>query len=350
MAVITLNITKEDRILIIAPHPDDECIGAGGILSAYPEICDVVLLTDGRQGQKNVSPDVEKEVRAREFENEMKYAKVHSYKMLEYEDGTMMQHLDCLKELDLSVYTKIFVPWGNDNHPDHTAGYLCAMQRIREQRLTKVEVYQYEVHVPFHDVTHMLDITAYIENKIRLIRFHESQIAASDFDKRAKALGKYRACQCNASDKYWETYVQVDIGCDSFNLQISNREKDLQKYIQFYRVLIRWIKSIQEGYSIVDYLNKKGITCVAIYGYSDLGKLLHKELMRSNIRVEAILDKRDIGDAMDGIPVMSPLKYHMKADAILVTAIFYFDEIKQELQNMGFLNVISLEKILEDLI
>ena len=52
MATLPIVIDSEDKIAIIAPHPDDECIGVGGILSLYPELCDVFVLTDGRYGGK----------------------------------------------------------------------------------------------------------------------------------------------------------------------------------------------------------------------------------------------------------------------------------------------------------
>ena len=49
--MIPIKIASEDKILIIAPRPDDECIGGGGIIAAYPNQCDVLLLTDGAYGQ-----------------------------------------------------------------------------------------------------------------------------------------------------------------------------------------------------------------------------------------------------------------------------------------------------------
>lgn len=62
-----LSINNNDKILILAPHPDDECIGAGGILALFPELCNVIVLTDGRQGQGMISPEIEKEIRKKSF-------------------------------------------------------------------------------------------------------------------------------------------------------------------------------------------------------------------------------------------------------------------------------------------
>ncbi|MDR7813500.1 PIG-L deacetylase family protein [Lacrimispora sp.] len=349
MTVIPINITQEDRILIIAPHPDDECIGAGGLLSLYPELCDVIVLTDGRQGQKDVVPEKVKEKRRQEFEQEMKYIRVHSYKMLGYEDGALFQQMDCLCDIDFSVYTKIFIPWGDDNHPDHTAGYLFSMERIRQQHITEAEIYQYEVHVPFHDTSHMLDITSVIEKKIKLIRFHRTQLSALAYDSIAKALGKYRACQCNLPEKYLETYLKADAIHNSMGEEVVAREMTLQKYMQFYRVLIRWLSAKQEGNEIVSYLKSRGLINVAIYGYSDMGKLLYNELLQSSIAVTSILDKRDIQCSTPNLKIQLPSDGNMKVDAVLVTAVYYYDEIKLELMKMGYKNILSLQKIVEEL-
>lgn len=349
MAVVPINIAQTDKIIIIAPHPDDECIGTGGLLSLYPELCDVIVVTDGRQGQKDTAPEEVKEIRRQEFENAMKYVGIHTYRMLGYEDGTLLQYTDCLKDIDFSGYTKIFIPWGDDNHPDHTAAYLAAIEQMKQQHIANAEVYQYEVHVPFHDVTHMLDITSGIDNKLKLIQFHKSQVSSVDYDQIAKALAKYRACQCNYPKKYFEVYLQTDVAHDLLGQEIAIREKTLQKYIQFYRVMLRWLNAVQEGVSIEGYLKVRGIKKVAIYGYADMGKLLCNELRKSDIKVNAILDKRDVPSLIPDLRIQKPSEGDKTVDAVLVTAVYYFDEIRAELEKMGYRNVISLQKIVEEL-
>ena len=43
-------IQSTDKILVVAPHPDDETIGLGGLLLLYGEQIDVLVLTDGSKG------------------------------------------------------------------------------------------------------------------------------------------------------------------------------------------------------------------------------------------------------------------------------------------------------------
>lgn len=341
-----LNIKEDDRLLIIAPHPDDECIGPGGILTLYPHLCKVIVLTDGRQGQGDVAPELEKEIRKREFVNEMQEAGISDYEMLDYEDGSLMQHTDCLDKVDLTSCSKIFVTGIHDNHPDHTAAYVSVQQALKKQAVTDVEIYLYEVHTPLQEATHILDITEVIQKKLNLIRYHHSQTTSLPYDKMAKSLAEYRALQNRAKDSYYEAYACVN-PTDELDNSVVELEKKLQKSVLFYWVFTRWMDLKIRGYSIADILNKLEIHNIAVYGYAELGQLLCRELIDTKIHISYLLDKRVKETGIENLSVYVPQRGLSEVDAVVVTAVYYFDEIEKELSQMGYQNIISFRNLLE---
>lgn len=341
-----LSVKEKDRLLIVAPHPDDECIGPGGVLALYPHLCKVIVLTDGRQGQRDVPPILEKEIRKQEFIKEMQELGISDYEMLDYEDGSMFQHTDCLENIDLTPYTKIFVTGMHDNHPDHTAACVSVSRALKKQGITGVELYQYEIHAPLQEVTHMLDITGTIEKKLGLIRCHQSQLAGLPYDQMAKSLARYRALQNRMKDSYIETYAYMnpDGGVDSGLVEL---EKKLQKSVLFYWVLTHWMELKIGGSGIEDILNGMKYNHVAVYGYAELGQLLCKELAGTQVDVVYVMDKKVKDTGIVNLPVYVPQRGLQTVDAVVVTAVYYFDEIEEELSQMGYENVISLRMLLE---
>ena len=65
MGIYPLVIKETEKILIVAPHPDDESIGTGGLLSLYSNQCDVIVMTDGRYGNTEIPPDQMRERKQR---------------------------------------------------------------------------------------------------------------------------------------------------------------------------------------------------------------------------------------------------------------------------------------------
>lgn len=341
-----LSVKEEDRLLIVAPHPDDECIGPGGVLALYPHLCKVIVLTDGRQGQGDMAPGLVKEIRRQEFLNEMQEAGITDYEMFDYEDGSLMQHMDCLEDVDLTSYTKIFVTGVHDGHPDHTAACVSLRQAMKKQMVNSVDVYLYEVHTPLREVTHMLDITKALEKKLGLIRCHPSQLVNLPYDEMAKSLARYRALQNRADGHYIETYAYVDLaeGLDSGLLET---EKKLQKSVLFYWVLTRWMDLKIKGYGIADILGKLDYHSIAVYGYAEIGQLLCRELAATGVSVSYVLDKSVRNTGMEALQVHVPQSGLPDVDAVVVTAVYYFQEIERELLQMGYQNIISLRTLLE---
>lgn len=347
--MIALSIDKNDRILIIAPHPDDECIGVGGLLKKYSKQCVVWLLSDGSQGRNpEQSPHDIKQIRKQEFLKEMAELNIIHYKMFDIEDGTLSQHLDCLNNEDLSVYTKIFVTNKNDSHLDHKAAYNIVKNALQYQKLQNIEVYQYEINAPLSQVSHFMDMGSDIESKKFLIELHKSQVSIFPYNEMAIYLNKYRAASFGLRNSYIETYLLSDIN-ESINEYIVNIEQKQQKQKQITNVYDMWLTINMNGKSVFEYLKKRNIKEIAIYGYGGLGKRLCQELEKQDIvKVKYIIDQR-AKQKTDCKKKIVPLSENMEeVDCIVVTVVHEYNEIRENLLNVGCHNIVSLEKILDE--
>lgn len=205
----TLNIEKNDRILIVAPHPDDECIGCGGLLCKYKSQCTVWALTDGRYGGIYDDEVANAIQRKYEFEQEMRFLEETDYRMFGLEDGKLIENIDLISENDISVYTKIFVPNQLDNHPDHRAAYQMVERTVKKSGVPQ-NIYQYEVSTPLNICTDYIDISDVIWNKLQLISFHKSQMREFDYCEMARSLNKYRGILKRIRAGYIECYYMQE--------------------------------------------------------------------------------------------------------------------------------------------
>ena len=343
-----LDIKKHEKILIVAPHPDDECIGAGGLLLKYHDRCSIIVLTNGAIGQGDNTRVAEAKIRKEEFINEMKYLGISDYRFLMIEDGTMLNRIDCLADYDFSDVDYIFVTGDKDGHSDHTGAFLAVKDAVlnMDKELRPV-VFMYEVHKQLNDPTHWLDITENVDEKKKLIGFHSSQVKIHPYDEMAVLNARYRACQNRMPGRYLEVFREVtDLSCVE-NEDIRSLELKLQKQIQFYQILVKWVNSGITGKKVVDVLKEENINNVAIYGYAELGKLLYKELSCSGIEVKYIIDKDPAKKTRKKIKICIPENGDRNVDAVIVTAVFYFSEIKEELYHLGYKNVYSFGEIID---
>ncbi|MCR5792646.1 MAG: PIG-L family deacetylase [Lachnospiraceae bacterium] len=190
-----LSIAKEERILIVAPHPDDESIGCGGILLKYGPQCDVVMMTDGslgdyeetKEGSENIC-----QIRKEELEKAMDYVRVHKLIYAGGVDGELWRFHPKGLKLKLKKYNHIFIPGESELHPDHLATYRLMRKKIRRQH-AGANIYGYEVWAgQTSPPTHYLNISSHIEDKKHLIGYYTSQLKYTNYVTRAVALNHYR--------------------------------------------------------------------------------------------------------------------------------------------------------------
>ena len=210
-----LILESTDSIAIIAPHPDDECLGVASALLTAPERTDVYVMTDGSWGNKERSIEEEAVVRRKQFEAEMKYVKPRKYVWLGVEDTKLGKHPEAADKIDFTQYTKVFLPWHESLHPDHRAAADMCCRAIKNQGAA-AECYSYEVNAPFHRPTHYIDITDLAEGKRKLVRFHADQVGQENI---TLSLNAYRAAQFLSKPeiKYAECFLKIDAYAKAYN-------------------------------------------------------------------------------------------------------------------------------------
>lgn len=117
------------------------------------------------------------------------------------------------------------------------------------------------------------------------------------------------------------------------------------KHLELFLMMNQWVKVKQEGKNLADYFGKGGYKEIAVYGMSYVGETLVEELKNTSIRVAYGIDK-NADTIYSDVDIVSMEDELGKVDAIVVTAITYFDEIKEQLSQKIDCPILSLEDIL----
>lgn len=146
----------QGRLVVLAAHPDDETLGAGGLIAAVAArglAVDVVVATAGEASHPDsttITPAVLARIREREVRDAVAHlapnASVH---FLGLPDGALSRHRG---ELDAALAdiagtsetpTVLVAPWRQDGHTDHdTAGLAAAgLARIRGLALLEYPIW-----------------------------------------------------------------------------------------------------------------------------------------------------------------------------------------------------------------
>ena len=126
---------------------------------------------------------------------------------------------------------------------------------------------------------------------------------------------------------------------------ISQTKQMSDKHLALFLMMNQWVKVKQEGKNLSVYFQKYGYKRIAIYGMSYAGETLVDELKNTEIEVSYGIDK-NADSIYSNIAICSMEDNLDKVDAVVVTAISFFSEIKQKLSEKVDCPVISLEDIL----
>jgi LmbE family N-acetylglucosaminyl deacetylase len=138
-----------ERLVVLAPHPDDEVLGCGGLMMLAAAKFNVVVLsvTDGEASHPDIDPMMMRIRRARERDLALADLQIfgHQAKRMSFADGGVTQALPELSKMLASLTSKadlLVVPWQGDGHPDHEA---CAAAGLAAQAESGSGLLQYPV-------------------------------------------------------------------------------------------------------------------------------------------------------------------------------------------------------------
>jgi LmbE family N-acetylglucosaminyl deacetylase len=185
--------TSSDKILLLAPHADDESIGAASLMLKYPSNLKVVCVTDGRYGDDSLKTDELIKIRESEFSEAMRFCGVEEYSFLGVEDTKVLESIDKFDRLNLTHYDYIFLPNYLDQHQDHKAIALIVKNILKScKRVSKIKVVFYEVWATLPYMNAYIDLSDIVDKKRELINIYKSQMKFVKYDDRIIALNQYR--------------------------------------------------------------------------------------------------------------------------------------------------------------
>lgn len=179
-------------VVAIAPHPDDEAIGCGGLLALSAGGTVVFLTgTGARRSEAEAACDV---------------LGVDSV-FLELSEGALDGHeVELAPVLERLQPATLLVPWPLERQLDHAA---AARLAVRALPSPAPRIWGFEVWSPL-DPNRLVDITAVADDKRRAIDCHRSQTTELDYGDAALGLNRYRALLAPGAT-YAEAYFECGV-------------------------------------------------------------------------------------------------------------------------------------------
>lgn len=208
-----------ERVLVIAPHPDDEAIGCGGVICLHRRRGDsvhIVFLTSGEHYTEEVPAESNRSVREAEAGEAARVLDVQGLEFLRLPDLGLSESIEPSASrlrpfLETFEPDILYLPHPQESHPDHAvvlpiiraavAGRAC-QRRLPELR-------GYEVWNPLANYHWVEDISSVMPQKMCAVRCYRSQLRLFRYDAAIRGLNRYRGI-LGAASGYAEAFVSLD--------------------------------------------------------------------------------------------------------------------------------------------
>jgi LmbE family N-acetylglucosaminyl deacetylase len=182
---------SNERVVVLAPHMDDEVIGCGGTLARHVACgsdITVVFLTDGRRGGVATT-------RKQEAQRALAELGIHRIVFLDAEDGRLASTPGLAAVLRAALAEArpdiVYLPFFLEEHPDHRAASALLSEAVNATAFN-FRCHGYEVWTPLFPNC-FVRIDATIDAKRRALGAYQSQLAEADYLHTALGLNAYRS-------------------------------------------------------------------------------------------------------------------------------------------------------------
>ena len=201
------------KVLVLAPHPDDETIGCGGSLCLHRKANDpvkIVFLTNGAKGDWSGKRSRETIVAIRKGEagEACKQMGVEDLEFWGFEDrglaeaeGVLAHVIDLLNLFRPGI---VYSPSLWEFHPDHRAAsfLLC---KAASRCAFDFDIFFYEVGQPLRPNC-LVDITTVLDTKLRATQAYRSQLETKPYGEILLALNRFRSLTLSSKVTHAEAF------------------------------------------------------------------------------------------------------------------------------------------------
>ena len=208
---------RGERLLVLAPHPDDEVIGVGGLIAQHLRDGRAVRVVIATDGSKATGAPAEGQSYTAQREDESRrglalLGDATDVHFLRFPDRGLTDDVAEALAMHLRDFRPdlVCVPSPVEIHPDHIAlsRAFCGLVQRDETLfadLATTRIAFYEVSQPLRPNA-LVDITAVADAKYAAIAAHASQVALKDYVSYARGLNAYRAMTLPPDAKVAEAY------------------------------------------------------------------------------------------------------------------------------------------------
>jgi N-acetylglucosamine malate deacetylase 1 len=205
-----------ERVLVVAPHPDDECIGCGGAICLHRSRGDrvvVVFLTSGEHALKHLAREAAWQLREHEAAVAARVLDLNSVVFLRRADWHLGDDIqggtEALRPLiEQEQPTVMYLPHEHEWHPDHRACAPMVHSALLGANHRPSSLRSYEVWTPLREYDVVEDVSSVMRRKLQALRCYHSQLSHFRYDRAIRGLNQYRgelAGRCRYAEVFQTT-------------------------------------------------------------------------------------------------------------------------------------------------